>query len=156
MGLSGLILKRKENADIHRLIRDITLAAEQADLQPRINTDLRNTRGGGVYTTGNIADSYEDIPEARQWLMYLYSDDDCTDRFDWIAEGEKLIRVMIIEDISDCERILLDFLYEYLKRNPEDYFYAEEEWYYTYEDIVRIKQREFDPTWCYKKPYTEF
>ena len=30
---------------------------------------------------------------------------------------------MIIEDISDCEKILLDFLYEYLKLNPEDYFY---------------------------------
>lgn len=151
-----MILKRKENADIQRLIQDVRLAAERANLEPRIMEKFYDSVDGGVYTTGNIADTYEDIPEAQQWLMYVYSDDDCTDRFDWIAEDAKLIRVMIIEDISDCERILLDFLYEYLKRNPEDYFYAEEEWYYTYEDIVRIKQREFDPAWCYKKPYTEF
>ncbi len=151
-----MILKRKENADIQRLIWDVKLAAERANLEPRIKEKFYESVDGGVYTTGNIANTYEDIPEARQWLMYLYSDDDCTDSFDWIAEGEKLIRVMIIEDISDCERILLDFLYEYFKRNPEDYFYAEEEWYYTHEDIVRIKQTEFDQVWCYKKPHTEF
>lgn len=62
---------------------------------------------------------------------------------------------MIIEDISDCEKILLDFLYEYLKLNPEDYFYDEEEWYYTYEDIERIKKNVFDPAWCYKNPHLE-
>lgn len=150
-----MILKRKENSDIQRLIRDITLEAERANLKPRIKKNFYQSRDGGVYTTGNIANTYEDIPEAEQWLMYLYSDDDCTDRFDWIAEGAKLIRVMIIEDISDCERILLDFLYEYLKLNPEDYYDDEEEWYYTHEDIVRIKQREFDPTWCYKNPHLE-
>ena len=92
-----MILKRKENSDIQRLIRDITLAAERANLKPRIKENFYQSRDGGVYTTGNIANTYEDIPEAQQWLMYLYSDDDCTDRFDWIAQGAKLIRVMIIE-----------------------------------------------------------
>lgn len=150
-----MILKRKENSDIQQLIRDVKLAAERVNLAPRIKEEFYNAVDGGVYTTGNIANTYEDIPEAQQWLMYLYSDDNWVERFNWIAEGAKLIRVMIIEDISDCEKILLDFLYEYLKINQEDYFYDEEEWYYTYEDIERIKKNAFDPAWCYKNPHLE-
>lgn len=63
-----------------------------------------------------------------------------------------MIRTIIIEDIEECEKILLDFLYEYFKLNPEDYFWNELDWYYTYDDIMRIKQTEFDSSWCYKNP----
>lgn len=87
--------------------------------------------------------------------MYMYSDDDSLDRFDWVSKGGNLIRGVIIEDISGCERMLLDFLYEYLMLNPKDYFWNELDWYYTYDDIVKIRQKEFNPDWCYKKPYTE-
>lgn len=47
------------------------------------------------------------------------------------------------------------FLYEYLKLNPEDIFWDELDWFYTYEDIVKIKQKEFNPYWCYENPHTD-
>ena len=153
MGSSGLILKKKENTNIYELIHDVKLAAEKSDLEPRIQLTLYDSKDGGVYTTANIADTYEDIPEAQQWLMYMYSDDDCLDRFDWVLKDGNLIRAIIIEDIAGCEKILLDFLYEYLKLNPEDYFWNELDWYYTYEDIVKIRSKEFDSIWCYKNPH---
>lgn len=155
MGMSGLILKKKEDANIHKLIDDVRLAAEKAGLEPRINPILHDSRDGVVYTTANVADTYEDTPEAQQWLMYIYSDDDSFDRFDWVLKEGNLIRAVIIEDISGCERMLLDFLYEYLMLNPKDYFWNELDWYYTYDDIVKIRQKEFNPDWCYMKPYTE-
>lgn len=152
MGLSGIILKKKENTDIYKLISGVRFAAKQAGLEPRIESTLYDSRDGGVYTTANIADTYEDIPEAQQWLMYMYSDDDCLDRFDWVLKDGKLICAIIIEDIAGCSKILLDFLFEYLKLNPDDYFWDELKWYYTYEDITRIKQKKFEPDWCYKNP----
>lgn len=153
MGLSGIILKKKENTDIYKLISDVKKAAEEAGLEPRINSILSDSLDEeGVYTTANIANTYEDVLGAQQWLMYIYSNDDCMDRFDWIVMEGQLIRAIIIEDIGECEEILLDFLYEYFKLNPEDYFWNELDWYYTHDDIARIKQREFDSAWCYKNP----
>lgn len=85
--------------------------------------------------------------------MQIYSNDDCLDRFDWILSGGHLIRAIIIEDFNECEKILLDFLYEYFKLNPEDYFWDELDWYYTQEDIIKLKKEEFDSDWCYKNPH---
>ena len=85
--------------------------------------------------------------------MYMYSNDDCLDRFDWILKDGHLIRAVIIEDFDGCEKILLDFLYEYFNLNPEDYFWDELNWYYTQEDIEKSKQEEFDSDWCYKNPH---
>lgn len=83
MGVSGIILKKKENTDIYKLIGDIKKAAEQAGLEPRITPTLYDSLDEeGVYTTANIANTYEDIHGAQQWLMYIYSNDDCLDRFD--------------------------------------------------------------------------
>ena len=80
------------------MISDVRFAAKQVGLEPRIESTLYDSIDGGVYTTANIADTYEDIPEAQQWLMYMYSDD-CLDRFDWVLKDGKLIRAIIIEDI---------------------------------------------------------
>lgn len=154
MGLAGVILKRQEDTEINKLIRDVKEAAEKAGLELRMQPVLFDSLDGkGVYTTANIADTYEDIPEARQWLMYLYSDDDCLDRFDWIVKNGHIIRAVIIEDFAGCEKILLDFLYEYFRLNPKDYFWDELDWYYVPEDIIELKQKEFDPDWCYKRTF---
>ena len=112
----------------------------------------------GVYTTGNIADTFEDIPIAQQLLMYIYSDDKDLYGFDHMVKNGHLIIVISVVRISDCEQILLDFLFEYLALNPNDYFFVEEyeyDWFYTYEDIMEIKRRKFDPDWCYKDPHAD-
>lgn len=154
MGLSGLILKKQEDTNIYKLVQDVKEAAEKAGLESRIKPVLFDSLDGeGVYTIANVANTYEEIPDAQQWVMYLYSNDDCLDRFDWILKNGHLIRAVIIEDFDECERILLDFLYEYFKLNPEDYFWDELDWYYTQEDIVKLKQKEFNSDWCYKNPH---
>ena len=155
MASSGFIMKKQENVKFNKLLQDIKLAACRADLEARIDLNVyENDFDGGVYTMGNIADTYEDIPGAQQWHMYIYSNDRDLHRFEYVEE--KMIRVIFIECISECEKILLDFLFEYFKLNPKDYFLVEEyEWYYTYEDIKKIKQNDFDPLWCYKDPYAD-
>lgn len=157
MASSGFILKKKENVEFSKLINNIKLATDRAGLEVRIDADIyEDAFDGGVYTMGSIADTYEDIPEAQQWCMYICSNDRDLNRFGHIIKEENLIRVIFIERISECEKILLDFLFEYFRLNPNDYFLVEEyEWYYTYGDIRKIKQNAFDPLWCYKDPHAD-
>lgn len=157
MASSGYILKKQEDVEFAILLHDIRLAADHAGLEARIESNVYEAYDDvGIYTIGNIANTYEDIPGAQQWNMYIYSDSMYLHRFDHVAKNEHLIIVMLIERIPDCEQILLNFLYEYFKLNPKDFFGIEEyEWYYTYEDIKKIRQKDFDSYWCYKDPHTD-
>ena len=157
MSSTGVILKKKEDVEFNRLLHDIKLAADRAGLEARIDSDINEDEyDGGVYTTGNIADTYEDIPGAQQWLMYIYSDDEAFFEYGDIREEEGLIRVVFIDNAPDCDRILLDFLFEYFKLNPNDYFWLDgAKWHFTYEDIRKLKQNKYDPNWCNKDPHVD-
>ena len=56
-----------------------------------IDLHLCESRDGGVYTTGNIADTYDDIPEAQQWVMYIYSEDDWLNGLNHPLEHEMVL-----------------------------------------------------------------
>ena len=157
MSSGGIILKKKEDVDFDRLLYDIKLAAVRAGLEARINSKIDEDEfNGGVYTTGNIADTYEEIPEAQQWLMYIHSSDRGFFEYGDIREEEGLIRVVFIDNAPDCDRILLDFLFEYFKLNPYDYFWLDgAKWHFTFEDIKKIKQNKFEPYWCCKDPHAD-
>ena len=144
-----MILRKKDNTDINEMKLNIKMAADNAGLMHWIDTKIYGDEGE-KYTIGNIADTFEDIPEAQQCLIYIYADDDCEDMFDWVLDKGELIRAVVFEKISGREKMLLDFVYEYMRMNPDDYFYAEGDWYYTSEDIKRIKEKEFETDWCYK------
>ena len=104
------------------------------------------------YVTFNIFDSDME----QDVLLYLFniSEYDYDEKFDWIAPGEKLIHIINVEDFYLCERLMLDFIYEYLPINKNDIFWDEQDWFYTYDSIKTIKNREFDKDWCYK-PFTQ-
>ena len=150
-------MKKKEDVEFDRLLHDIKLAAVRAGLEVRINSKVYEDKfDGGVYTTGNIADTFEDIPGAQQWHMDVFSDDGAFFEYGDIHEEEELIRVVFIDDAPDCDRILLDFLFEYFKLNPHDYFWLDgAKWHFTYEDIKKIKQNKFEPYWCCKDPHAD-
>ncbi len=154
MGLSGIVLKKKDNVDIQKIIHDIKLSAINSGLQFKMGKELKmNEDGTYNYLTINIANTFEENDNQQQMLLYVYnsSEDDYTDEFDWILNEGKLIQVINIEDFHDCEKILLDFLYEYICLNPEDIFWDELNWFYKYDDLIQIHNQSFDKEWCYKK-----
>ena len=58
-----------------------------------------------------------------------------------------------MENIYESEELILKFLLEYMKNKPNVFFYVEcAEYYYTYDDIVKIHNSTFDCKWCYKEP----
>ncbi len=156
MGTSGFILKKRENIEIYQLIHEVKAAADRAGLLSPIDPEIQEW-AGEVYAMGSIANTFEEIPGAEAMPIYIHSADDekYDDQYDWLVEGGRLNNAVFFDFVGNCERILLDFLYEYLKSNPEDYFLCEGDWYYTFDDIARIKERGFDPMWCYIDPRLE-
>lgn len=157
MSETGIILKKKEDVDFDRLLHDIKLAADRADLEAWIDSNIHEDKyDGGVGTTGNIADTFENIPEAQQWRMDIYSNDRVFFEYGDIRKKDGLIRVVFIDNAPECDRILLDFLFEYFKLNPYDYFWLDgAKWHFTYEDIKKIKQQKYDSNWCNKDPHAD-
>ena len=100
------------------------------------------------FVTFNIFDA----EKKQDILLYLFniSDDDYDEEFDWIIPGGKLIHIINIEDFDSCEKLMLDFIYEYLRINKNDIFWDEQDWFYDYNSIKSIKSKEFDNEWCYK------
>lgn len=150
MGLSGILLKPKNDIQFDMILCQMKQIIHSLNLICHDDIEnSRNERGEYQYTAISVMDNSQ-----RGFLMYVYnqSDDIFDTEFDWIQPGRKLNQIVNIENFHDCEDILLDLVYEYLKRNPNDIFYDECDWFYTYEAIKRIKQKKFDPDWCYQSP----
>lgn len=147
MGVSGSILKRREDIDIEQLIDDINMAANRAGL-PIIMNKKVFSQNRFQFVTFNIFDA----EKKQDILLYLFniSDGDYDEEFDWIIPGGKLIHIINIEDFDSCEKLMLDFIYEYLRINKNDIFWDEQDWFYDYNSIKSIKSKEFDNEWCYK------
>lgn len=149
MGVSGSILKRRENIDIEQLIGDINTAANRAGLPIIMNRKVFSENNKKFkFVTFNIFNS----EKKQDILLYLFNiyDDDYDEEFDWIIPGGKLIHIINIEDFDSCEKLMLDFIYEYLCINKNDIFWDEQDRLYDYNSIKSIKDNEFDNDWCYK------
>lgn len=72
--------------------------------------------------------------------------------FEWHKE-EVFFEAIVIDFVEDNEDLLLQVFCEFLQEYREAVLWMEENWFYFYEDIISIKQKEFDPNWCYKNPH---
>lgn len=152
MGLSGVILKRKEDINIEQLIEDILTAAHRAGVPIIMNEKEFSKKDGRFkYVTFNLFDVEKD-EEDNNMLMYLFnvSEEDYEEEFDWIRKEGKLIHIINMERFSLFEKMVLNFVYEYLCINQDDIFWAEGDLFYDYNAIKTIKNRKFDESWWYK------
>jgi hypothetical protein len=155
MGLSGMLLKQKDEIIPKKLIEDIKLAAQSAELILIVSDKTHYKEDGSFdFTTANLANTFEEMDGQEEFLMYICgkSENIFDAEYDFIIENGKLNRVVIIDEFHGSEKILLDFVYEYLKLNPNDIFWYDMDWYYSLDDIEIINGREFDRDWPYKKP----
>lgn len=155
MGSTGVILQKRDNVDLKKAIEDIKVAAGRANLKIILSGRIEKCEFEGNFSTiVNLANKFDNSDDEQQLLLYVYSqgEKDYLDEFDWIRKDGHLIQSINIEDISGCEEILLSFLYEYMSINPDVVFWDEYQWAYSYSDVVRIKNKEFDELWCYKNP----
>ncbi len=86
------------------------------------------------------------------FVMYIYSKPHEADEYNFSYIDSGITRAIDIEDISECEEMILRFLKEYFKYFPNDYFDDALDWYYTKKDIDEAFKNGDFHEWCYKPP----
>lgn len=73
--------------------------------------------------------------------------------FDYLVPDGKLCSLAYIEKVRDTNtELIFRFAYEYLKINPDEYFWFEGDYAFGWEDVRKLKELPFDKDWCFKKP----
>ena len=89
------------------------------------------------------------------FVMYIYSKPHEADEYNFSYIDSGITRAIDIENISECEEMILRFLKEYFKYFPNDYFDDDLDWYYTKKDIDEAFKNGDFHEWCYKPPRGE-
>lgn len=171
MGLSGLFLKRKEDVVVEEIWNSILTAMNNAGYVGEMWIDVDGKRSiksseevyryeNGRWISKNnriVCDMkaitvLEYLFSEQYLMMYLPTEEELKrdegSWFEWMGRGGTLFRAIVIENISGRGEMLLRFVEEYLKLNPDDIFYDDLKWYYTKDDIDKIIEKKVDPkTW---------
>lgn len=153
MGLSGVLLKKKEKFNFDKLIEHIEYAAYRSGFKCEEGVEYeKNAQGTYEYKTLSLQE--EEEGSANQFLIYIFNNADeiPSSTFAFIDDKSNYQQCINIEDFISSE-LILKFIYEYLKLNKDDIFYNEFEWHYTFKDIEKIvNSKVYDVNWCYKRP----
>ena len=153
MGISGVLLKKKEKFNFDKLISDIKIAANSANIICVDGIEFQKQYYGPYqYVTLNLRDVEGETD--NDFLIYVYNDicDMIDGMFDFIDSEKNYQQCINIENFNGC-KMLFDFIYEYMKLNLDDIFYDELAWHYTFEQIEKIAKRdEFDLYWAFNRP----
>ncbi|MCI1694294.1 hypothetical protein [Aneurinibacillus aneurinilyticus] len=159
MGTSAFILMRQEKYTPEKLLGDAIVATFHADV--RLYFDNYKTYKNEQFfcTTLNITDKPLGVDNNQQFIFYV----DGIDNYEIYFENDEdisgldsnltLCQVGCIEEVYGAQELIFRFIYEYLKLNPDNYFWvADYDWVYSWEDMQKLKSLPYDPDWCYKNP----
>lgn len=160
MGIAAYILMEKSKYSFEKLLADAVVASFHADLMLYAR-NKRFEEGNAQYTILEIFDQgfrwgHEDD---RRFQVYV---DQATNpaitfyHYDRLGfdPNQNLCQVGDIPDIRGAEEQIFHFIYQYLKRNPKDYFWVESnDWVYGWEDVKMLMKLPFNSQWCYLAPF---
>ncbi|MUG48128.1 hypothetical protein [Paenibacillus woosongensis] len=86
------------------------------------------------------------------WNLYDEPYNYQTIDFNWDESENQYFKAMVSEDFYENEDLLFKILYGLPKVYPSAKIWIEDNWFYTIEDLEKIKSRPFDDEWCYKNP----
>lgn len=146
MSTSGMILKKVALFNPQSALREISNIMDSLGFNYCV--DPISDESGGFQLGIN------DIECNSNFCMYIFdkpkSEYMDNDDFSWISPN--LYVAILIEDLFDCEDSVLKILHKYFRLHPAEFFYAEEDWFYTKEDIESIYDSGKWNHWCYKNP----
>ena len=144
MGLTGSILRKSEMLSFKETKKIAVEILESLNYRIMLwNQDMK----GENYCTIS-ANKDDDIG----FVMYIYGEVSEADEYNFSYIDSGITRAIDIENISECEEMILRFLKEYFKYFPNDYFDDDLDWYYTKKDIDEAFKNGNFHEWCYKPP----
>ncbi|BBH22805.1 hypothetical protein Back11_41500 [Paenibacillus baekrokdamisoli] len=159
MGTPAVILTKKEKYSPERLLADTIVAVFHADATLYFHNNKNYSEDGGFsYTTLNINNKSFAEKSDLSFIFYVHSINSSSVDFYYhedlgLDTNLLLCQVGHIEDIYGVQELIFSFIYEYLRLNPDDYFWvADYDWVYSWEDMQKLKSLPYDPNWCYNDP----
>jgi len=162
MGNAAHILKKWEKHNPEKVITDIALICYRINAMFTYHNNKTFFKDGRLKSVSfNIADDKTviGIGNDRQFELTIQGvnlDDIAVgldNDMDYLVPDGKLCSLIYIEDVSEENSLLLfQFVYEYLKLNPEEYLWFEWDYAFSLEDMKKIKNVSFEADWCFKKP----
>ncbi|WP_106768377.1 hypothetical protein [Paenibacillus faecalis] len=161
MGTTAFILTDREKYTPERFLAYTIIATFHADAKLIFENHKVLEEGRFSSTTLNVLDhSYRSSENNHQFILYVKGRENHSIAFSdyddlGLNPDYELSRVGTIEEVYGAEKVIFRFIYEYLKINPNDYFWvADYDWVYSWEDMRKLKSLPYDPNWCYKNPKT--
>lgn len=159
MGTSAVILTQKDKYSPDQLLADTIVAAFHSDAALYFyNNKTYTNEGEFLYTTLNVNRKSPTDDNEVSLIFHIHSISSPSTEFYahedlGLDPSEPLCQVGHIEDIYGNQELIFHFIYEYLKLNPDDYFWiADNDWLYNWEDMQKLKSVPYDPNWCYQNP----
>ncbi|WP_160673127.1 hypothetical protein [Clostridium sp. C8-1-8] len=159
MSTPGSILKRRLDYSTEKVMSDTLSATFRAGLMLYFKNQTNFLNDGSFANTRfNIIDRTVNITDETPQIIFCVLGIkkgifDLDNEFDWVEKGGKLYEIAYAENISDREELVFNFIYEYLKLNPKDYFWVDSyEWVFSLDDMEKLRKLPFDSEWCYKDP----
>ncbi|MGZ7440988.1 hypothetical protein [Paenibacillus sp. TH7-28] len=155
MGISTFLLfKRGESIAANDLLSNIKNLCIRENLF--FDTDEEKFNIGGVlkYSRVYISDIPFEEDYSRQLCFSLYDEpyDYQTVSFKWDDIHSEYFKALVSDDFCDNEDLLFRFVYSVLNIYPSAKIWIEDDWFYTLEDLEKIKRKPYDNNWCYKHP----
>ena len=158
MGTTAFILMDQNKYTTEKLLADSIVAALNCDAILNFhNTKNCSKDGRFLSTTLNI--SYKlGRKNNYSFIYYVDATDNPNIEFYYnedvrLNPNKKFCNVGCIEEVFGNEELIFYFIYEYLKLNPDDYFWVTDyDWVYSWENVKKLKSLPHDPEWCYKDP----
>ncbi|MEK3697278.1 hypothetical protein NYE33_09895 [Paenibacillus sp. FSL R10-2199] len=156
MGTSAVILTQKGRYSPEKLLADTIVSVFHADATLYFDNNKNYSNDGKLlYTTLNIAFAEK---SEQSFVFSVHAIDNLNIDFYYhedlaLESNLSLCQVGHIEDIYGVQQLIFNFIYEYLKLNPDDYFWITDfDWVYNWGDMKKIKSLPYDPHWCYQDP----
>ncbi|MCK6077084.1 hypothetical protein [Paenibacillus silvae] len=158
MGTSAYILMEHKKYTTEKLLGDSIVAAFYADAMLNFHNSKNYSMDGKfLSTTLNI--SHKLVKQnGYSFIYYVDATNNPSIEFYYnedvgLEPSRKLCKVGCIEEIYGVQELIFSFIYEYLKLNPDDYFWVTDyDWVYSWGDMQKLKSLPYDPDWCYKNP----
>lgn len=162
MGTFAHIIKNWEKHNPEKVFTDIALVCFRLNVMLYYNNDKIYFEDGQFkFTSLNIIDDFGFVKadNNKQFILNIQGvnlediavglDKD----LDYLIPNKKLCSLVYIEPVKeDNTQLLLRFAFEYLKLNPDEYFWFEWDYAFSFDDIIKLNKIPFDKNWCFKIP----
>ncbi|ETT63818.1 hypothetical protein C173_22002 [Paenibacillus sp. FSL R7-277] len=159
MGTSAVILTLKEEYSPEKLLSDTIVSVFHANATLYFHNNKNYSDNGEFsYTTLNINNNSFAEKSEQSFIFSVHAINSPSIDFYYhedlkLDSNLSLCQVGHIEDIYGVQKLIFNFIYEYLRLNPDNYFWVTDyDWVYSWGDMKKMKSLPYDPDWCYIDP----